>query len=182
MIFKILHSAPACYFCLARLLQKPILIPGEIRLHTQGSASNMHVTERPCWSACLSSGELARGSLGSSAVVIVKYNLIQICNHMFKALPCSPERSTGWRQVCSALWMGSQAQQAAAMASWAHTVRALPKGGEDPTLRAVEAAQPQAMCLWLQIWSELLSSVWQRSTCTTSGTVPAFLLPLQGCF
>lgn len=55
----------------------------------------------------------------------------------------------GRRQVCSALWMGSQAGQAAAMASQAHTMRALPKRGEDSTLKAVEAAQPPAMCLWL---------------------------------
>lgn len=76
--------------------------------------------------------------------------------------------------------MGSQVQQAAAMASLSHTMRALQKGGEDPTLRAIECAQPQAMCLWLGIWSELLSSMWQRSICTTSGTVSASLLPLQG--
>lgn len=44
---------------------------------------------------CLSSWELARGILGSCGVVIVKYNLIQICNHKFEALPCSHERNTG---------------------------------------------------------------------------------------
>lgn len=110
----------------------------------------MHTADGPCSSVWLSSGESewARGSLGSCGVVIVEYNLIQMCNHVFKALPCSHERNTGVKAdlLCSV---------GAAVASLIHTMRALHKGREDSTLRAIEAPQPQAMCSWLGIWSEL---------------------------
>ena len=51
----------------------------EVRLRAPGSASNVHTTDGPCWSASLSTGQLDRSSSGSTGTIVFKYNILFKC-------------------------------------------------------------------------------------------------------